>query len=587
MFLNRLRIHYFVYPILAVLLIRCANPVTPEGGKKDIEPPTVVNSFPPNNCINFQEEGIRVVFDEFIQLKDQNTQITISPPPKTNPDFKVKGKSLVIDLKDSLLRNSTYCINFGSSISDITENNILKNFRFVFSTGVYLDSLSVKGKVSNAFDNTPQKDILAMLYTRTNDTIPIDSLPFHSKPYYIARTDVNGLFNFYNVGNGPLLLFAMKDQNGNGIFDLPNEKIAFYDTLISGNYEPVTTRDTSKMDSLKKAGLSILKDSLNAKKDSIPFYNLRMFEETDSTEKVLKSFLAQKDQVSVFFRFPVHSPQFRPLNFHPDPDWASEEISPGRDSVYLWLKPDSHDSLFMEITDNNKILDTVRISLKDNSLKRKKDKKEPEPVQRISLSSTIHDGKLNPFRKNPGIIFSYPVVRSDFSRILLVCEKDTIHPKAVFTDSIKRILVISQKWKEDKKYRLIFPDSTFFSMNNLTNDSLIVGFKTQMLKDFGSLKINLQAGDFTRYNIVQLLDEKENVLEQKLLQGSGRAFFEYLSPGKYKIKCILDKNHNRRWDTGNYRKKLPPEKVFYFPAVIEVRANWDVEESWNIEKDND
>ncbi len=580
------RIQYFTYATLAILLIRCANPVTPDGGIKDVKPPTVVSSFPENHCINFQKKELRILFNEFIQLKDQNSQVTISPPPKNNPDIKVKGKTLVINLADSLLRNSTYSINFGNSIEDITENNILKNFRFVFSTGSYLDSLSIKGRVINAFNNTPQKDILAMLYSKDNDTIPVDSLPFHFKPSYLTRTDENGSFIFENVRNTPLLLFAIKDQNGNAIFDLPNEKIAFFDTLIYGTYLPEHAYDTAKQDSLIKKSNPAQKDSLTTSPDNIPFYALRLFEEIDSVEIIQKVFLAQKDQVAILFRFPIHDPYFRPLNFIPDPDWATKEISAGKDTVYLWLKSNSLDSLTMEISDKHKIIDTVRISLLDKTIKKKKDKKEQESVQRVFLSSKIRDGRLNHFRNNPQVIFSYPILRFDFSRILLVYDKDTVHPTSVFADSVKRTLILKYKWIEDKKYKLIFPDSTFFSMNNLTNDSLVVAFKTQMLRDYGSVKINLKDGDATQNNIIQLLDEKENVIEQQFLQGSGKVHFEYLSPGKYKIKCIHDRNRNGRWDTGHYRTKLQPEEVYYFPDVIEVRANWDVEELWNVEKSN-
>jgi len=558
--------------------------VTPEGGPKDVKPPTVVSSYPNNHCVHFKSKEIRILFNKFIQLKDQNNEITISPPPKNNPDVKVKGKILVITFADSLLNNNTYCINFGNSIEDLHEGNVLKNFRFVFSTGSYLDSLSVRGKVIDAFDNTPQKDVLTMLYARISDTIPIDSLPFHFKPSYLARTDENGLFSLENVRNGPLLLFALKDQNGNEIFDLPNEKIAFCDSLINGTYVPIILNDTTKQDSLTKKSHPTQKDSLQARPDNIPFYTLRLFEEIDSIQKIKKVFLPQKDQVAVIFRFPTHDPHFKPLNFIYDPDWATKEISHGKDTVYLWLKPNSLDSLTIEISDKNKILDTARISLLDKNTKKKKDSK--LPVQRVFLTSNIRDGNLNHFRNNPQIISSYPVVRSDFPRILLIYDKDTIHTTPVFADSLKRILTLKHKWKEDKKYRLIFPDSTFFSMNNLTNDSVILTFKTQMLRDFGSIKINIKDGDANQNNIIQLLTEKENFIEQQFLQGSGKVYFEYLSPGKYKIKCIRDKNRNGRWDTGHYRTKLQPEEVYYFPQVIEVRANWDIEEIWDVEKSN-
>jgi len=574
----------FTCLLIVLLLVRCANPVSPEGGLKDTKPPVVVTSFPDNYCINYKEKNIRIVFNEFIQLKDQYTQINVSPPAKTIPDVKVKGKTLSISLADSLLSNTTYSINFGKSIQDLREGNVLKDFKFVFSTGSYLDSLSIRGKVINAFDDAPQKDITAMLYTRTTDTIPIDSMPFHLKPSYIAKTDESGSFIFENVKSGPLLLFAIMDKNGNDIFDLPNEKIAFCDSLIHGTYVVPPKVDTAKKDTLQKKDVPTIKDTIKSIVSEAPSYTLRLFEETDSVQKINRAFLAQKDEVTLYFRFPAHEPRFRPLNFSADQAWSLTEMNPGKDTVNFWLKPGIADSLIMEVTDNKKVIDTLRISLLDKTAKRKKDKKETDAVRRVFLSSNVRDGNLNMFRKNPQLTFSYPIRNANFRRILLTCNKDTIHPVCVFTDSLKRRLMIKTKWIEDKNYHLIFPDSTFYTYNGLTNDSVILIFKTQMLRDFGSILITMKMDDPDRKNLVQLLDEKENVLEQQVIIGPGKIHYEYLSPGKYKVKCIYDRNRNGRWDTGHYRTKLQPEEVFYFPSVIEVRANWDIEEIWNVDK---
>jgi hypothetical protein len=570
----------FLLPCLVsfLLFVRCANPVSPDGGPKDIRPPKVVSTYPDNKTVDFDKKEIRITFDEFIQLKDPASQVTISPPPRKMPDFKVRGKTLVVDLADTLLPGKTYSINFGESILDITEGNILKNYRFIFSTGSWIDSLRVKGKVIDAFDDTPQKDILVMLYVKSDTAVPVDSLPLHAKPAYLGKTDEEGFFDLENIQAGPLLLFALKDVNGNYYFDAPNEKIAFLDSLINGFFSNPATPDTLKIDTVARKDTIASTDSMIQRTGNAPFYTLRLFEQSDSVQKIRKAFLPQDDEVALFFRFPVREPEFTPLNFAAEPGWALKEISHGRDSVLFWMMPNAYDSLIMQVSDRGKVIDTVRISLGEKNEKKKKEKKGEETTRKIFFTTNVQDSRLNHFKNNPDLVLSYPAVRSVLSKTILITGKDTIHPTVFFTDSIKRNLIVKYPWKENNSYKLIFPDSTFFSQNNLTNDTIFLAFRTKMLHELGSLKINLKTKEPGQI-ILQLLDEKENVLDQKFLKEPGSAVFNYLNPGKYKVKCILDRNQNGRWDSGNYQKKLEPEEVLYFPGVIEIRANWDVEET--------
>jgi hypothetical protein len=575
---------YLLLAFLSWLIVRCANPVSPEGGPKDVKPPVVVASFPENLCLNFKNDEIKITFNEFIQLKDQYNQVLISPPLSKSPDLRIKGKSLVIAFADTLLPNTTYSIDFGNAIADLNEYNVLKNFRFVFSTGSFLDSLQVKERVISAFDDTPQKDIQVLLYAKHSDTLALDSMPLHVKPSYLVKSDENGMFHFENVRSGDLLLFAIKDQNGNGFFDLPNEKIAFMDTLVSGIWMQEEKKVATAIDTLTIKQDTLHRDTISVTSSMVPLYTLRLFEETDSVQKVLKSTIVQKDEIGVFFRFPTSDVQFRQLRNSVPDDWAVKELTPARDTAFLWMKSNTYDSLFIEVADNHKVIDTIRLSLLEKGSKKKKEKKGEEQVQRIFLASNFRVGKLNQYRRNPQVTFSYPLRRADLSRILLISDKDTTHPLCRFSDSTHRILTFPNKWKEEHKYRFIFPDSIFYSLNGLTNDSVFMSFSTSSQRDFGSITINLTAIDTSQGNILQLLSEKENVIEQRIIRQTGKVHFENLPPGKYKFKCIFDRNRNGRWDTGCYRKKLQPEEVTYFPKVIELRSNWDIEEDWNTER---
>ena len=564
-------------------LWHCANPVTPEGGPKDLTPPKVLRCDPPNFSARFRETTIHIDFDEFINLKNPLTDILVSPPFKNAPDYRLRGKSVVIKLEDTLKANTTYVLTFGKAVTDITESNVLTGFSYVFSTGDYIDSLSLKGKVINSFNLTPEKDLFVFLYIDNSDTIPFDSLPVKVPPYYIVRTDDNGEFRFNNLQDASFKLLALNDQNSNMIFDQPSEKIAFYDTLVRPYLIPKPA-DTSKKDSALKT--VITKDSLQVKNDSsplaapLPYYELRLFEETDSTQRIIKKTVPDDRMVLFVFKYPVKKPGFRPLS--PDSSKVSyiEEIFPKRDSIVLWMTGQKSDSLMVEVSDDGRVIDTARMDLRVKTSKKKGSVKDSVP-ERLR----ILPGKNNPFnlfRYKYEMTFSSPLSKWDFSRVLLIEDKDTLHPKIYYSDSIRRKIIIDRKWKEEKRYRIIFPDSICYGINNLTNDSLKTEFTTRGQKDFGSMALNLKIEGRPGSYIIQLMTEKEGVTDEKFTDKNGKVKFDYILPGKYKIKAILDRNRNRRWDTGNYRKDLQPEEVFYFSKILEVRANWDVEEDWSI-----
>jgi hypothetical protein len=579
----RLKSFFLCGLFLLLLLCRCANPVTPEGGPKDVTPPKVAECDPPALTTHFKSKDIRITFNEYIQLKDPNTQVTIAPPLLPNTDIRLRGKSILIRLSDTLKSNTTYSINFGEAISDLTENNILHDYTYVFSTGSYIDSLGLSGRVVNAIDQVPQKDVIAMLYADENDTLPLDSLPLHFKPYYLAKTNENGDFTFRNIKDARFLLFALKDMNNDNIFNLPNEHAAFNDSLVKGTYIVPPTAESLKQDSIAKADtLKLKNDSTGASKKKKPAYTLQMFEETDSIQKILKADMVSEDEVGIFYRFPVVKPDFIPMNIPDSPGWMIPEFNLTRDSVFLWIKNTGKDSLYLLLTEKDKPIDTARIDLTKKNPKKKKADKAGTQGPPLHLATNMPDNRLNQFKRDPMIIFSYPLSGHDFSRVLLVDGKDTVHPKLSFSDSIKRKVRISYKWKEDRSYNLIIPDSIFQSFNGRSNDSLLVPFRTHSLRDFGSIQMAITLSDLSCNYIIQLLDEKETVLEKKIMTSTGKVKFEYLNPGKYKIKAIFDCNRNGRWNTGKFSRKLQPEKVRYFEKVIEVRANWDIDESWEL-----
>ena len=232
--------------LTGILLWACANVMAPTGGPRDEDPPVVLRSTPPNYSPNYTGEQIRIYFDEFVTLANLRQQLLVSPPLENDPEFRIRGRSIIIDIEDELSENTTYNLFLGDAIRDITEGNAIPNFQFVFSTGDYVDSLSLGGQVIHAFTLEPVEGVSVMLY----DNI-YDSVPYKERPVYFARTNKEGLFTISNMREGEYLIFGLVDNNANFLYDLPDEKIAFLDSLVSPRYvSPPALPDTLAPDTL-------------------------------------------------------------------------------------------------------------------------------------------------------------------------------------------------------------------------------------------------------------------------------------------------------------------------------------------------
>ena len=581
-----------------MLLYGCAHPISPEGGPKDVNPPRVISCDPPNSATEFKGGSFRIDFNEFINLKNPVNEIFISPPLKSPIDTRVRGKSLIVRLDDSLAANTTYSVTFGNAILDLTEGNVLKGFNYVFSTGHYVDSLSLQGTLQTAFDHKLQKDVFIELYISNNDTLPLDSLPLHVAPYYVTKTDEQGNFMFHNLKQGEFLLFALADQNGDLIFNQPSEKIAFNDSLVKPYYIRVPKPDTLANDSVhpdhhnvvpvrKKSADSLkVADSMNKINSTrqnllnYPSASLFLFESTDSVQRIKHASFPMEGKALVVFRFPVKNLRVVPLNFDSISPWYIEELSKQGDSVTLWITRPNVDSLVAKVILGNKTIDTVRLEVTKKEIRKKSSGKEKQ-VQ-LGISNAASHSGLNQYKNKLTLNFSYPLIRWNFSKVLLVSAKDTIHPDISFSDSLKREIIIQHKWDEEKTYKIIIPDSVFFGIQNFTHDSVFLEFKTRAEKDFGNLIVSMNMEKRPGQYIVQLMNENESaVFEEKIITGSEKIHFDFMPPGKYKLKAIYDRNRNGHWDTGNYKLKIQPEEVIYLPKTVTIRANWDVEEAWN------
>lgn len=576
-------------------MVRCAHPVAPAGGLKDEDPPIVVSSEPANYSTNFHQNNITVTFNEFVKLDKLQQQLLISPPTNTLPEIRLRGKSLLIKFLEDLKPETTYSVYFGDAIVDLAENNPLSGFTFVFSTGSILDSMTVTGQVRNAFDLKPAEETFVMLYVDDNDTIPVDSLPYQIRPYYISRTNKLGFYKFQNLRNEQYKLFALADMNSNFIFDMPGEAIAFADSMIQPEFILPPVIDTLAIsDSLALPvidSLIELSDEKTSKKNNdslIPMTlnskYLYLFNEIDSTQKLLRAELTKAGLLTFAFRYPAEEVLVESLNPLPDSFQVIKYYSKNYDSLYWYFSQNVLDSLTLHITYDTIINDTINLSLIPRAKSVKKGLKKKEVVSNgLQFIASAKNRKLD-LHKQLILAFEEPVVHyqmRDTNRFINI--KDTLYNQVSFSkiDSSGLQYKMDAVFEGGGNYDVSVPDSVFIGFSGKPNDTILISFKVPTLEDYGNLFVDVQI-DSAEKVIIQLMNPKELVLAEQFINASGKVVFETLTPGKYKLKVIQDRNHNGRWDSGNYLNKIQPERIQYFTKELEVRANWDIEEEWDL-----
>jgi hypothetical protein len=541
-----------------ILVIACANPIAPTGGPKDVTPPKVLTCAPPNQSVHFTDNSIHILFDEFINLNNPGDKIIISPPLTIKPDYKLRGKKLIINLLDTLRSNTTYTFYFGDAVTDLNENNPLGNFQYICSTGSYLDSLIMSGSILNAFDLTPEKGVWVMLYKT-----PDDSLPYKELPFYATKTDQDGHFLFTNLREHRYKLFSLGDVNGNYLYDPYTEPIAFADSLLTPwPKQPVDLDDTVQP----------------VAEPSLVFY---MFQEIDTIQRLTEAKYVGEGMMQLVFRFPAGSVVLQPLDSFLPESRLLHEMNRSHDTMLVWVRPPVPDTLKLAVCVGDTVLDTVKMVQPQLSIRKRTIIKEQEQ-QKLSVTTNLSGGRqLDYFR--PFVLKStYPLVSYRLDGTVIIEDMDTLHPEIQVDDTIGRYITILHQWKEDYPYRLIIPDSSFIDILGHTNDSLQISFKTTSSSDYGSLKIDIRLTTGDIPYIIQLLNEKDQVRGETYITASATINFDKLRPGKYKLKAIQDLNHNRRWDTGIYLRMAQPEKVIFFNKSFDLHANWIDEETWRI-----
>lgn len=561
---------------------------TPTGGLKDSIPPEVLGSIPHHNQVNFKGEEIRLEFNEFIQVKDLMTNLVISPPLSKNAVASMRGKSLILELPDTLAEDQTYTIDFKNSIVDNNEGNILENFRYRFSTGVSLDSLHLFGYVLDAFDLEPVELIDIFVYETLNDTTLTKT-----RPAFVAKTDESGFFNIDGLKGHSYYVFAVEDGNRDKRYTR-GERYAFIDSTITPTMSSVDITDEERvgMDTITVLG--------GVKYGPDPIY-FSLFEE-DLYEPILNDY-GRKTRGDFYLYFAENvtdSFNITPLNFEPTLDeWYYSE---GLDSIDYWITDTTlikQDSLSVVV--NYTVLDSLDIpfirvdtlELNYKAPKVRKAKSEKRGTRKIkdavAKKDTTFKMKVSDIRDldlNSPITLTADMPLFDFSKDLIklssVVDGDTAAVDFDLKEVSKREYQIEKEWESATDYILAIDSAAVINYEGKALAKIISPFKTQDIEYYGT--IDMKLNHVHSPIIVQLIKngKREEVVDEIKTSKSGNILFKHIAPEKYIIKVIFDSNENGVWDSGSYEKGISPEAVIYYQEVIKIRSNWDNEKEWDI-----
>ena len=522
-----------------IILFGCAKRGNPTGGPKDSIPPVLVNASPKLNSTNFDSEEIRLTFDEWVKLDKVQDQLIISPPlEKSSYEIKpLSGVTKKVFLKflDSLAPETTYTINFGNSIQDNNENNPLTFFSYTFSTGETIDSLYIRGNTKDAFSQESDEFISLQLYRV--DSLFKDSIIFNDKPTYISNTLDSTNYKFQNLKEGKYLLIALKDVDNNYFFDPFYDKIGFLDSLIT------LPRDSVIDLKLFKEETEIIWDKphfINSEKIGFGYYGKLDLDkikiESNIPDSVNYVFIKEKET----------------------------------DTLNLWLSRNSFDSLNFSLIETDTIkLTTVKFDRKRDSL-----------IDSLNVSpktvNVIH------LKESFKISSNIPLNKIEDSLITIRDIDSLIIP---FTTSINDRLDeidIDFEVSPSDDYSIFIKPRAIKDIRGTENDTLQYNVVSQTLEDYGNVFLDVITNNDSKY-ILHLIDSSSNIIREfNNVNSNSTIIFDYIRPGKYTFRLIEDLNSNDIWDTGNYLKQVQPEPVYYFPNELDVRANWDLNETFNL-----
>ena len=590
---NSKSLYYIFIIIAAAVMYSCANIGNPSGGPIDKTPPIFMRSNPTPNAVNVKDRKIEIFFDEIVTLKDPSTKIIVSPAQTEMPRMSALGRKVTVELVDSLLPNTTYTIDFSNSIQDNNEGNAIDNFAFAFSTGSVIDSMRVSGYVLDSRTLEPMQSVVVGLQSNLADSA------FHKeKLQRVALTNDRGQFTIRNVSSGSYHIFALKDLDRDYKFGNPTEDIAFLDSIIVpsiGSREAADTvyNDLNEIDTIMRA--------------TRPAYFpndilLSMFNEDRKSQYLANNLRVDSTRISLTFAAASDTlPSLSIVGRNDVPDqWYTLERSQTNDTLTYWIRPPhlvSADTLMVATTylrtDTASNLswgtDTLKFTFQRQKAKKKKKNEETDSLEQIRFM------ELHPLANGTQEVYAPLLLQTGtpierYSREAFHLQRKLQNDTTFYPAEIKSIalrdstlsrrdLMLKVDWEPGAAYTLAVDSLAMTDIYGLQTKPLKVDFNVRKMEEYGNIVFNIPAVRDSA--IVELLDGTEKIVLRAPVKNH-RAELLNLQPGKYYARLFIDRNGNGKYDTGNYDMHLQPEETVYYPGAINLKKNWDVEQTWDI-----
>ena len=527
-------LNYFLYIILFFSVINCAKKASPTGGPKDTIPPVLISASPKLNTTFFDKEEVKFIFNEYVQLDDIDKQLIISPPLKIggyklHPTMSA-SKKITLSILDTLLENTTYTFNFGEGIKDYNEGNKMSFFSYTISTGAEIDSLNLKGLIKDAIKMEPDNFISLQLYPI--DSSYNDSAIYRKKPFYVTSTLDSTVFEFKNLKAGKYELIALKDFSNNYYFDQNVDQIGFLNTPI-----------TLPLDSIIE--LKIFKEKT-------------IFSWADP-------FFINNHHIGHGYYGDYENQKFKLLSDVPNSFEYLITKNRETDTLNYWFKGIKTDSLKFEYPIN----DTIKTELVNFK----------NPIKDSLIINQMTIGSIDLTEKFK-LSSNLPIISSDSSLVKIRKKDSTLVSSKISIDENYDRVEIDFKLIPNDTYNIQLLPNALKDFWGNTHDTLNYRVSTKKIEDYGNIFIQLIYEESYEF-ILELLKDGKVVRSYNKPNEDSNYSFKLLDPGKYFLRLIKDKNNNDKWDTGNYLEKIQPEEVIYFPFELELRANWDLNESFN------
>lgn len=558
----------YIFIILTFLSVwSCAKVGQPSGGMRDRIPPVVVKSVPENGSVNFRGRKIEIEFNEYVTLDNINEKLMISPPLVKRPRTLLRGKSLIIEYDEQLRDSTTYAFYFLDAIRDLNESNILENYKFVFSTGPVIDSLSLAGTVFNSFDLEVPENVSVLLYGNLSDTAVTTTVPD-----YISRVDQSGSFIIDNIKSGSYRLFALKDDDNSKNYSRVEEPFAFKDSVIN-----ITTTDNYLHDPSDTAMLKMR----NPGNDLYLFTGLsknRYLVNSSRNSKYWLMYALSLPPDTMHFSFSI--PGFSPESYFIEKNITKDTINVWITDSLLYSQEQIETIINYPYTDSlgNEIYKQDTIAMRYLTPRRPVKTKTSLVLRSNIQGTTIKPGFRIVFRsetplKKPDTsgIFLYELVDTTNSRIDYSLEPDTLE---------SGVLRLNAELTEGRQYTFIMDSATVSNIYNEKIDSTTLRFSVGRSEEYSNITLTIT--NFPSDCIIQLLNNTEKPVAEKNIPASGIVQFGLLDRGTYRIKAIHDLNGDGKWTTGDYYTGRQPEPVTYFTKELLIQEGWYVKESWDL-----